>query len=721
MKLHDFAYDPFQTKSMKIIDDGENCLVTAHTGCGKTAIAEHAIWRMLKTPLKVVFTSPIKALSNEKFYDWQTKLELFGITAEELGLVTGDIKINPQGRLVIMTAEILNNMSLEEMETIGLVVMDEVHWINDLERGRVWENTLMKLPKSIQVVLLSATIDQPEKFTSWITKVRECRTHSIATSYRIVPLKHYVLDGDTMYLTYENKSFSHENFRNVSQSKFSPTHQLNKTVELLVREEKAPVIFFCMSRKNCERFANQVQITANTHTHRRKIEVKMFNLLKKYPEVRELPAYLRLVELFKKGVAYHHSGMIPLLKELVEILYKEGLIKVLFATETLAVGVNMPTRSVVFTELEKFTNRGRRSLTPAEFTQMSGRAGRRGHDTVGYVFYLPLNGAVFTSVEYHELLSGKVEPVRSQLQIDMPFVLANLDTPLSMKQSMSYSQNQDYLKYLKGQLEKLTTVEEFDNDIEQYIKLHQEANPPPISGFAVKPNKRIIKKMRTLARSIPDFEEKFKKVQIYLDRNKERVQIQADIDAYKHQYQRDWDNCLNALREYQFVVDNEATPLGKMALCFPDAMPLVMGTVVQMDEFSQLDFTEICMFLSLFVNPCSKPDASSWKHCGNYSSNLDAVFQKVVACVPEHIFNWEMVFYMQDWCENKNFNSIVEKIEQCRQGDFIKGVLRLCNFIDQVKNACLVKEDYDTHNRLDDHQERLMSGVVSNDSLYVRV
>ena len=237
-KLHKFEYDPFQIKSIEAINRDENVLATAHTGCGKTAIAEHAIWRTLKAGNSVIFTSPIKALSNEKFFDFSRKLDLYGIDICDLGLVTGDIKVNPEGRLVIMTAEILNNMSEEELSQVELVVMDEVHWFNDPERGRVWENTLMTLPKKIQVVLLSATIAKPERFAAWIETVRQRKTQTIATDYRVVPLKHFILQDQEIIPTFADGEFNFSNFNKLEKSKYSVNHRLNKAVDILMNKIK---------------------------------------------------------------------------------------------------------------------------------------------------------------------------------------------------------------------------------------------------------------------------------------------------------------------------------------------------------------------------------------------------------------------------------------------------------------------------------------------------
>lgn len=732
-KLHNYAYDPFQVEAIKCIDNDENVLITAHTGCGKTAIAEHAIWRTLRnTDKKVIFTSPIKALSNEKYYDWQRKLEAFGIEAEDLGLLTGDIKVNPDARLVIMTAEILHNMNLEEMADIATVVMDEVHWVSDPDRGKVWEGTLLKLPQTVQVVLLSATIDKPEKFAGWIEKVRDRKTHAIATDYRVVPLKHFIIAADNLHQTYEAKQpFDFDTFTRIKEDGYSSTHRLNKAVELLVRKNKAPVIFFCMSRKNCEKYARQVRVVANTHEERREIEIMCFNLLKKYPEVRELAVYRELTELFNKGIAFHHSGMIPILKELVEMIYKQGLIKVLFATETLAVGVNMPTRTVVFTQLEKPTERGRRTLTPAEFTQMAGRAGRRGHDKVGHVVFLPLDDRdLVTGAEYKDLLHGKAAPVRSQLQIDLQFVLGHLDKPNAMARSMSFEQNQDRLNGLKIQLDRLNLKDshKISSNMEEYMRLDKQANPELGSMIRISANQRrkILKKMGALKRQIPDFDKELELFDKFKEDNNMRQQLKDAIEVGGQQYQDEWNACVEQLIKYDFAEKKEGiiqpTQKGNTALCFPDGMPLVMGTVVSMPEFSKLSMTEICMWISLFINPCCKKGegATTWKAAiPNCPETLSTIFEKTQNCVPEHDFVWEMPQLVQIWCDNKDFIKVAERLETCRLGDFIKGILRICNFLDQVKNACAIRENYDSINLLDDHMDKLFSGVVTNNSLYI--
>jgi superfamily II RNA helicase len=492
---YSFPLDPFQKAAIAAIETKENVLVTAKTGSGKTLVGEYLIHSILKRGGRVFYTTPIKSLSNQKFYDLK---KMFGI--EKVGIMTGDIKFNPDAQVIVMTTEILRNLLYKQgtsTESVGLtaslslkglqgVVFDEVHYINDKDRGKVWEETFILLPKDIQLVLLSATIDHPEHFAGWLGELKQTPIHLISTTYRIVPLKHGVLIGqqfqtlmDEKNTYFENtyrkwldwrksKQKEHEDYqRKVQQSralgvegaiegKVKPKSfqaQMNEVIGNLQKENLLPALFFVFSRANCERYADKVEHTLLDSSDAASIKHIWNFHLHTYKEMLETSQQAhKLFELCQKGIAYHHSGLHPILKEIVEILFTKGFIKVLFATETFAVGLNMPTKTVIFTSLEKYSDdcQGLRMLRTDEYIQMAGRAGRRGLDKEGTVIYLPEREPVSPG-EMLTMIKGTQSTIQSQMNFHYDFLLKtlqakNLNWLHLMKNSYWYEQQEKEIR-----------------------------------------------------------------------------------------------------------------------------------------------------------------------------------------------------------------------------------------------------------------------------------
>ena len=439
---YNFPYklDTFQHNAAVAIEtQNENVLVVAHTSAGKSTVAEYAIAKAFQLNKKVIFTSPIKTLSNQKYRDFKDK---FG---DNIGILTGDIKLNPDAQCLIMTTEILRNKlykNSEFLEDVLYVIYDEIHYFNDPDRGHVWEESIVMLPKRINLIMLSASISCPEDFANWFGNIKEKPIKLISTSYRPVPLKHYVYEsGELIPFMDHNKNFNYKNY-DLALSYFAERKKSRKSfkaifdpfVEMLRDNDKLPALFFTFSRDKCTEYAKLIHVNLIDHEVRAQIE-KIFDLnvhrLLENPD--QIDQVILIKTLLMKGICVHHSGLIPVLKEIIEEIFSKGFIKILFATETFAVGVNMPTRTVVFTGLSKFSGEVNdfRCLRTDEYTQMSGRAGRRGLDTVGNVIYLPLNNIV----EKHELVSMVTHPMPKMVSKFM------LDTKFLLKAIHSNSQN----------------------------------------------------------------------------------------------------------------------------------------------------------------------------------------------------------------------------------------------------------------------------------------
>ncbi|SPO22952.1 probable MTR4 - involved in nucleocytoplasmic transport of mRNA [Ustilago trichophora] len=417
-KEYKFTLDPFQRNSVSCIERNESVLVSAHTSAGKTVVAEYAIAQCLKNGQRVVYTSPIKALSNQKFRE---------LTAEfgDVGLMTGDVTINPSASCLVMTTEILRSMlyrGSEIMREVAWVVFDEIHYMRDKERGVVWEETIILLPRKVRYVFLSATIPNAMQFAEWIAHTHAQPCHVVYTDFRPTPLQHYLFPqgGEGIHLVVDERgTFREDNFQKamgaLADSKGEDVADPNagggkrrgqvkkggngakkgpsdiyKIVKMIMVKNYNPVIVFAFSKRECEALALQMsKLEFNTDDEKEMVSTVFTNAINALSEEdRGLPQIEHILPLLRRGIGIHHGGLLPILKEVIEILFQEGLIKVLFATETFSIGLNMPAKTVVFTAVNKWDGKEFRNLTSGEFIQMSGRAGRRGLDDRGIVIMM---------------------------------------------------------------------------------------------------------------------------------------------------------------------------------------------------------------------------------------------------------------------------------------------------------------------------------------------
>lgn len=503
-----FPLSDFQKWAIDAYHTNKHVLVTAHTGSGKTYPAEHAIRDCIRNGRKLIYTSPIKSLSNQKFYDFQRKFP-----EASVGILTGDIKYNPEGNVLIMTTEILRNLvfykhiadptgkltiELDIARDFDCVVFDEVHYINDVDRGRVWEETLVLLPPHIRLILLSATIDNPSEFCQWIADMKQRDVVLTSTYHRVVPLRHCLFTS--LLPSYYHGKRSSDQQKNIAteidkklvvfdsnatNGFHDPTFDrwssnlskvadgisrntiIHDCVSYLYEEDLCPAIFFTFSKVRCEALAKQTVLQMLQPNELAEV-IRIVDYYIGHSPNREsykvLPQWIDLRRCLEKGVGFHHSGLVPLFKEIVEMLYEKNLVKVLFATETFAVGVNMPTRTVVFTALEKFVSGGQsRFLYPFEYLQMAGRAGRRGIDTLGTAIILPYaHGGNAMDIPDKSVIRGMIHGrsqfIQSKFTLDYTFVLKMIlnDVPLLkwVEKSLYFREIQHEIEGLKKRLAK---------------------------------------------------------------------------------------------------------------------------------------------------------------------------------------------------------------------------------------------------------------------------
>src|SRR5215469_7739366 len=415
-ELYDFDFDLFQVAACGALTAGDGVLVAAPTGSGKTVVGEYAVHLALKQGRKCFYTTPIKALSNQKYNDLVRRYD-----ADTVGLLTGDNSVNGSAPVVVMTTEVLRNMLYAGSSTLrglGYVVLDEVHYLADRARGAVWEEVIIHLPESVRVVALSATVSNAEEFGAWLSQVRGAEeagggTEVIVDEHRPVPLWQHMLAGRRLYDLFTDDEHHQVNpeltrlaqrDRDAYRSPSTRPGRGGKRVrrpappyrpEVIDRLDAAgllPAITFIFSRAGCDAAVQQCLAAGLRLTTPDEAEVIESVAARRTADIPEedlaVLGYHDWVTGLRRGIAAHHAGMLPTFKEVVEELFTAGLVRVVFATETLALGVNMPARTVVIERLDKWNGETHAPLTPGEYTQLTGRAGRRGIDVEGHAVVL---------------------------------------------------------------------------------------------------------------------------------------------------------------------------------------------------------------------------------------------------------------------------------------------------------------------------------------------
>jgi len=403
---------PFQRKAIEAIDEGRSVIVAAPTGAGKTLVADYAIEESFLLDRRIVYTAPIKALSNQKYRDFREE------HGDEVGIMTGDVTINPDAPLLIMTTEVFRNTIFESPERlvdVEFVIFDEVHYIDDNDRGTVWEESILYAPDHIRIVGLSATVPNVEQLAGWIRKIRNCEVDVVEEHERPVPLHHlfYIRDVGPREL----KSLKGVLHMPAHKRRFRREGAPRHPIPYIIAEGWLPALYFAFSRVDCERLCQrQAQETDLLGKEERRDVLATFDDLARRYEVDGHPATERLRAMAMKGSLYHHAGLLPIYKEIVERLFTTGNVKLLFTTETFALGINMPAKCVVFDNLRKFDGIDVRYLKTRDYLQMAGRAGRQGMDTEGLVLSrIRLDDSNWAALQ--RITEGECEPVASRFNL----------------------------------------------------------------------------------------------------------------------------------------------------------------------------------------------------------------------------------------------------------------------------------------------------------------
>ena len=806
-ELHDF-----QKWSIEATVTGNHVLISAPTGSGKTFGGEFAINYFHSKGKKVIYTTPLKALSNEKFYNFTKKYQHIRV-----GVLTGDLRCDPDADILIMTTEILLNklyqikntsaispysisFDMDIQNDLGCVVFDEIHFISEESRGHVWEQTIMMLPPHVQMVGLSATLDNPEKFAHWLETKGELKPVNDKIVYltkkqiRSVPLIHYsfitatsgvnkaIKDKSTQEEIKKaiNKLFVIQDEKNVfndiqyqSTSKIlklfekheirvKRQHVLNKVTEYLVENEMLPALCYVFSRKQLEKCAEE--LTTNLLEFDSKVpytvDRECEQIIRKLPNFEEylhLPEYVNMVKLLRKGIGIHHAGLMPILREMTEMLFARGFIKVLFCTETMSVGINLPVKSTIFTDVNKFNGETLRMLYSHEYSQSSGRSGRLGLDKVGHAIHL---NNLFRNVDhtsYKTMMNGKPQTLTSKFKISYNLLLNLLDIGDNnlvnfAKKSMITGDLDNQMKQIQSEITKYSV--ELDNikqccailrtpkeTIEEYIEL-QNKRP-----YAVN------KKRKEIERSLEQIKDNYKFIEqdkitfekVTLKENKIH-ELELEYKNVNSYFNSGVQTVLKLLKIEGYIEGecNDETSLqltikGKMASQLRETHCLVFSKLFEDKTIDNLTSKQLVCLFSCFTNISvqeekkdnfPKTDDSELKDTVELVSKLYSEYQQkevdnMINTGIDYTINYDLLNYVDKWCD-------CESIEDCKfllqtlgiekeifLGEFVKALLKINNVSCELEKIAEMNENIAFLSKLRVIPNMTLKYVVTNQSLYV--
>ena len=834
-----FSLSDFQKYAIQSIVEGDHILVTAHTGSGKTLPAEFAIEHFVAKGKKVIYTSPIKALSNQKFHEFTKKFPHISF-----GILTGDIKFNPEADVLIMTTEILRNTLLQktidnqvdtksvplqfEMDfqnELAAVVFDEIHYINDLDRGKVWEETIMFLPNHVQMIMLSATIDKSEIFAKWIEDVKTNEEHQkkvylAPTNHRVVPLNHYfyttIPQGimknikDKEFIKYINEflhkpipvkntacQYNKDNYDKVrklleycrmNKCHIKPSYVLNEVTNYLNSNGMLPAICFVFSRKLVEKYAQTIGTSLfgeDEVTIPSTIKRECEQILRKLPNFKEylnLPEFEMITRLLEKGVAIHHSGIMPIFREMIELLFAKGYIKLLFATETFAVGINMPTKTVLFTGFDKFNGSSMRMLYPHEYTQMAGRAGRRGLDTIGHVIHLNNMFNLPYSHDYEQMVNGNPQTLQSKFSISYNLVLNflkfNNNTIDFADKSMSNGEIQRMIKGVSDQILKLKSDlhDKEENPSYSYVMTNMETFANYLQMREdVKTCKQKARKQ--MERSIAELESSSKQLKSQVEQYKSLLAMKTEIkenedymETLKCHFHSSFDRVVQFLQHYNYVKEEQEEPSadqeepsadqeepsadqdntskiviqekGGVATFIQETHCLAFTDfLIKEDYLKKYNSYEIAALLSCFANIRVKEEQKihnvSYLTTNTYlnetlqslASIYDNYGDEELRCGLSRSNNLDYLFEfvnpILDWCEAEDEKTCKDIMKKCEfeyetfPGEFIKAILKINNIVNEMKTVAEYMGNVELLHKLSAIPDLTLKFVATNQSLYV--
>lgn len=728
-----FELDDFQKEACEIIDNGESVVVCAPTGAGKTVIAQHAINNALKQGCRIFYTTPLKALSNQKFYDF---CEQYG--ADKVGLLTGDTSINRGAQIVIMTTEVFRNMLYgtnfgavaDNLKDVRYVVLDEVHYMNDEQRGTVWEESIIYCPTNIQIIALSATVANCDELTNWINTVHS-KTKLVNTDFRPVPLRFFYFDSSQPYkllplltpdgkLNNKIKPEKPQWARGKDKRKKTYVKQI---IQNLADNDMLPAIYFTFSRKKCDEQMEKCSgLGLNTRKEQEEIKAFIEEFIAENPHLYGN----KHIEYLIQGVASHHAGLLPAWKNLVEKLFQKGLIKVVFATETLAAGINMPARSTVISSTSKRTDSGHRMLTANEFLQMSGRAGRRGMDEVGYVTVV---GTPFqTPEEVAELVLSDSNPLESKFSPSYSMVL-NLLQRFNLEESkelilksFGYYSSDYRLKPILFQLEQYDKeIEErsficpnklSDDKMLEYDKLRflyvqnrqtykkivkqEKSKHRPLSPEVVEFGKRNKEELDKLQQFACDncklYKKHSKNLEVLKRIDSKKKKLLKEIEKQKDIYWNKFIAHRAVLKEYGYIQNDYPTEKGKTTSQIRSENELYLAEIIFSGVLENLTPSQLAGVICALTTeelrieipyiPFSEPVRKTLNQIRNIKRKLEKVQSKYDIEAPLYI-NPYFSSLIELWVEGAEWETVSEQIE-IGEGDIVRAFKRVVDVLRQL-------------------------------------
>jgi len=724
-----FELDPFQIQACHALENGKGVLVAAPTGAGKTIVGEFAVDLVINSGGKCFYTTPIKALSNQKYTELCSK---YGDS--KIGLLTGDTAINSEAQIVVMTTEVLRNMIYSNSKTINdlkYVVMDEVHYLADKFRGAVWEEILIHLSDAVQIISLSATVSNAEEFGEWLQTVRG-ETEVIVSEIRPVPLYQHVLFGNRLLdLFGENQKLNPELTRLERDSyrqargnwrdrpKGPKPLMRSEVIEKLDRENLLPAITFIFSRNNCDAAVRQCLAGGLklTNTDERKIirSVIAKNMKNLAEEDLIVLGYYEWADALERGIAAHHAGLLPAFKVTVEELFQQGLVKAVFATETLALGINMPARTVVLEKLSKWNGEAHVAISPGEYTQLTGRAGRRGIDIEGNAVILWNNDLDSTSVG--GLASTRTYPLKSSfkptynMSINLISQFGSSRARTSLESSLAQFQADKAVVGLAKQIRKNESVRddlfkqskcdqgdfvEYSNMRAAIKKLETDSKRSKRKRHEIEEEiSGIRKRMKNHAcHGCPDREnhsriaERAQRLQREIDGLQERINSRTNVIAKR------FDRIKIILDKFGYINNDAIAQSGKMLAKIYGETDLLIAESIQAGVFNQLSPADLVAVLSSCIYESRNEEAA--KVPRGEVQNALAIISKIYGKIheaesdlnlepmraPDFGFCWAS----HKWASGHSLTSIL-KGSELTVGDFVRSMKQIIDLLRQLRSA----------------------------------